>query len=535
MSDSDFFVASSWGRTEAFFSGYAFTEDSLIFGSLGALSYRESKGEFPAPMQDGCYATCYPDGDDFCIGTDALGAMPLFLYSKGKEWAVSNSFILLAEHLREHGVSLEIDRPALHAFTAGDERNLLALQTALKQIRLVPAGVAVRIRSGLITFDPPVSRSRGSYSENLKTGLERWAGRIEALRHDGRFSITVGVSGGLDTRSILGFVVGSRLGRADLSGLRFFSRVGEEALKGWENDLRVSRQIGERYGFETTDREDTCSSYIDPSECYREWLLRCVGHYSGVDPRIHETDYFSISLRGLGGEFLRPQYKGQTLDEIMDEQLSSYRLRFMRTGRITRNRITAMFSSEELKKLNYPTAAIAYYNQTKGRPHLGRVMRRSTILAPLSGKDFQSAVCALDASAIQRGQIFYDMIFNLEPGLLEIEYDKAGKDPRPACAEHVTEIANLVPKVPKIFIHEKPRSNVEEGSNPEQFFRKKLIDVACELPFPLALREFSVSRYRRLLDFLKMKESSPIILGPRRDTRPLNAAALLVELKRLTS
>lgn len=93
--------------------GYGITDDSLIFGTDGLSQYLAANGaDFP---EEGRFCGFLIDTGKVIIRTDRTGQECLYLYSNGDDWAVSNSFLLLATQVAKR-TELTFYPPAAHSF-----------------------------------------------------------------------------------------------------------------------------------------------------------------------------------------------------------------------------------------------------------------------------------------------------------------------------------------------------------------------------------------------------------------------------------
>ena len=286
-------------ETETRLYGYTFAGDHVVE------SEQELEGQEPA--KDGAYVYVRRDGEQIHITQDFVGSFGLYLFRKGRYFALSNSFLQLVEYLKPK-----------HKLTLNQEYTdyLLFVNLCSSALTETPAKEIISLdRSAVVTID--ISRKDlqirlVDYMENtvdptteegiaiLDAWQQKWISRIRnrAIMNG---SIRADLSGGFDSRMVLALLLSSGV---EMNGLHVFSNPN--GLHTHTEDLRIATQIAEHYGFTLNHPErlyETVPNQLSD-------ILR-TSYYAKIG--FHKQMYFicsrfvssSCTFSGKGGECLR--------------------------------------------------------------------------------------------------------------------------------------------------------------------------------------------------------------------------------------
>ena len=155
-----------------------------------------------------------------------------------------------------------------------------------------------------------------------------------------------------------------------------------------------------------------------------------------------------ISLGGGGGENHRPFY-GQFWKAPSDETFVASRARD-----ITLPSARAGFAAalqETIDHINEEAPAnldslACHYRHFRGRFHAGLVPQYTVLFQPLASKLLDGVVTWGDKSRFQSKQVLYDILYNLEPALLDFPFDNWKKRPSRSVRQHL--IKTSIPEYP---------------------------------------------------------------------------------------
>ena len=406
--------------------GVAFTRDSIVIGQEGLGAYQRSRGSLRAEdLLEGRFSVVLSDARGAIVGTDPLGQEVLYCYRSGTYWAVSNSFWGLCDFVKQAGKPLQVHVPALlQSFihhSVGDQ--LVSNNTPFSQIKVLPLGHCLRITPGgrdlLVEKWPARAREvsgRQMYADLLVDYARTWTARIRGLAEHFKGRITADLSGGRDSRVVLGLILASGI---PLDQVRFQSNVR------MKEDYAVAESIGALHGFAIRNRPAIASA-IDAGTAYGLWKLGNLGVYLPVYMPAHRTPPVSIHLHGAGGELLRQFYKSSA-----DDVLNTVRRYFEQPEHY------AMFKNEVMESLSGlgvhshdRSSMNQHYLNFRSRFHFGRNWFRSLsdpMVTPLVSSDLVAAAQMLPEDLRDAGQVLCDLLLLLSPDLAGLPFDQASK------------------------------------------------------------------------------------------------------------
>lgn len=438
MTDSVFLFSSVTGVPDRWFSGYCFAGRDFIADAQGARHYRETTGlEIPVG-EDGCYVTISQHGHNTVIGADFKGYKHLYYYSEGRVWAFSNSLMALVRHLRKEGVPLTVDYAQLRAW--GHPKPFTAqpasFETAVSEIRILPSFCYLEIREGRLG---PVTLERpepGQYHEALKHYLEVWLSRISGLVHHGGLSLIADLTGGRDSRALLGFCLAARERLGTTYAMKNLHLRADKKPR-LAKDLEVAQALARHYDLRLNQKTPKPPS-LDVRHAYQDWKALCLGIYTPVYFPYTPNSSRHIYFGGGGGESHRPFYP---LIEPK-EYLRSKQKGFAEKALVARWQQDVLETLDTLQQRNpadiHPL--ILHYREFRDRFHVGRTLQYYTMCAPLGSHWLMtcSDVCTRDH--LESNQILFDIMENLVPGLSEHPYDEIYKAPSPDNVARFTRI-----------------------------------------------------------------------------------------------
>ena len=125
--------------SKEYFFGVAFEGNDVIFHQ-GGLDKRRSHKETKFSPEEGSYVFCEMSENDFSIRTDPSGMCKLYVYERGGDWAVSDSFYELCVSIKNLNWPLNPNLAAIHSTRItgplGDQ--LLSFSTIFDEISLLP-------------------------------------------------------------------------------------------------------------------------------------------------------------------------------------------------------------------------------------------------------------------------------------------------------------------------------------------------------------------------------------------------------------
>lgn len=433
-------------------------DNDYIFGPEGAKEYRSATGKTILPGQDGCYISIQKNGSMYQVGTDYAGYKKIFYYNQNGIWAISNSIHDLALHLKEEGVELTLNYPQLISLKI---KPTIATQTScfktiFNEIKLLPSFLSLIIKNNKIEKTNNNKKRNGNYPVALKLFLDTWVSRFETLIRDERINISADLTGGVDSRAVFA-ILQKAIERSKSGKERVLIRSGTE--EHWEKDFLSASKISEHYGIELNQAQPPSKdSTFSTKESYQLWKLLCLGTYLPIYFPGKKPNAFNVHFNGGGGENHRPFYPECSPEEFLSDTIEpvtpyflfeNWKLDFLETTK------TLTTHRPDIHPL------ISHYREFRNRMHGGRAPQYRVVMSPLNSHLLENI------SGIQKimsgGQINFDIMENLLPGIMKFEYDSDEKSPTEENFNNLTiiELEKSQSKG-KVYIGDKPKEEESE-------------------------------------------------------------------------
>ncbi|WP_155399949.1 hypothetical protein [Moraxella bovoculi] len=214
------------------------------------------------------------------IYSDFTAQETLYLFQKGDDWAISNSFMLLAQTVGKK-YKLTFYPPASASFHLKNGihigEQLISHKTMIEEIKIVPITNKLSIDriSGKIqvinsNYQGILDKSRFFYNDLIVDVLERGAGAIQALL-DSKTPLNLSLSGGCDSRVVLGMITKT-------NGYKDYLMVNSHEFK--ENDFKSAKILTEHFELPLNQANNSATkNYLSSSDMIRMYMLSCGGTY----------------------------------------------------------------------------------------------------------------------------------------------------------------------------------------------------------------------------------------------------------------
>ena len=400
------------------FEGFCYAGSDYIAGQSGFNEYRARGLDVP-PGRDGCYTVFRRIGGVFEAGTDARGLRRLFLFRRGRMWALSSSLYGLVQHLRSSGVQVRPNRALLAPLSvrASLTTQSSTTQTFFEDVQLIPSFCVVRFPRGFPRVEAlPAPEPADDYTSTLRHYLTTWVSRFATLADQSRTDFTLDLSGGLDSRVVMAFALAS--GRLT-SDPHKFRVVSQERMP---EDFCAASRIADQHAIALNGPALPLRSSATVDTALRMWRENNLGVYLPVYLSTHTFDPFSIRGHGSGGGLLRGVHEGVS----MSSRLESIRPRL-------EDDVFEEWSStvtQDLERLAAMRPALStqnlHYREFRNRFHFGHAQHQRGTFSPLNSM-------LLDPLSVDLGSggrhTFYDAMDCLVPGLKNFPYDTPKKGP----------------------------------------------------------------------------------------------------------
>lgn len=417
----------------SFFLGYAFAGREFVFSS--EIANKEVGSGF-----DGAYTSCVVREGFARFGVDWNGAGRLFYYkpdTPGKFWAVSNSLILLAEKLHEKGVALTLDdqQLSLWGYIGAFVQQMSSSETIYKEIKLAPRWMDVVVtgradgRGGEIAIEPRAARLNTDldYKSALSDYISEAMNRILSLAKSGSV-LSFDLSGGLDSRTTFSFASALVRRNPDLAScIRVFS--SRSAIHSV--DYEIAEKIVRQRGISLSPDRGVDSKVLPSPTPFRDWELNRGGQYT-LATSIYRSrlDPGHVKISGAGGESYRPFWEKWSPDI---PGLLRNRKTFLEAPVLNKSRAAEKIQ-EEINALRefYPPSTpdlSIHYRDFRARFHTGVPATEKHMFHLLAGRKMEELASAAPQDYFDSRQVYFDIIANLDPDLLSVEFDSPQKAP----------------------------------------------------------------------------------------------------------
>lgn len=429
--------STQWRQLHNWFLGIGYDDHSIVIGDEGFRAYQAEHGTPDADaFEEGRYIAVLERDAYFSVLTDPMGQDALYYYSPDDlriggpavaRWAVSNSLLALARKARQFG-SLALYRPSVLGFQVSAGRaigaQLFSNNTPLRGARVLPLGCELRIsksdgsaslhrvRRGdwLMTGD-----GRG-YEELIADYVRKSVARCTALRASGQIEILCDVSGGHDSRAVMGMLARS----GGTAPIVYTSDANKP------QDYRIAKRLASHFGTELSVRAQVPVS-VNGHVAFDIWAHGSTGVYLPiVTPR---SKHEARRLRFHGGNFLSKEF-----GELPAEQKARSLGKWIKTGPRDRQAVMDEFLRSFAQidmDAAAPFAMQMHYVNFRGRFHYGRNWyshTRAPMVTPLISQLLAKAAFQLTPEAYNHSQISLDLLLALDNALGTIPFDSPEKD-----------------------------------------------------------------------------------------------------------
>jgi len=464
-----FLLSSDRPLPEHFFSGHCFVGPDLIIGAEGYKAFRAAHPDRRGPGlgEDGCYALLERHGSGWRLGTDYKGFCHLYYYARGADWAVSNSFTALLDHLRGRGISPTPNLAPLAAYRAAPDlvRTLMSYETPVREIRLLPSFYALDLGTeGARPVAAPVVLDQPGYGEALATFLRTWQARLAGMLSDPRLSFDAHVTGGLDSRTVFAMVQSAARGLGgDARPVCYISQTNR-AL-----DFSVASEIATAAGIELNPSipgRGAPGRRLSSAESVAKWRAKFLGGYSHIMFPIRGACTTRGVLAGVGGEAHRQVYN-ESFATLPIEGIADHVARKFRDPEHFADWKRSLDEADAILRTHpqaHPLAMVRSHREFRDRYHSGHNSFWNLSCLILASRLLEPCSNALKPEAFRAGQILYDIMANTLPEVLYLNFETPEKSPDGAVVARIPQLEwNCAPAPGQVYM--KPFS--EEGPPPD--------------------------------------------------------------------
>ena len=274
---------------------------------------------------NGAYIYTEVKNDEIIIKQDFIGAYGIYLYRKGSYFAISNSFIKLAEYLKDKE-TLTFNREYAEAFLFTGLCSFAYGETLINEIEVLPRNYKLIInkKNNSINYEI-INYQEHTVPLNSKEGLKtldkwynKWVNIIRSIKLKTN-NISFDLSGGFDTRVVSALWLTSNI---DFDNIKIRSNTAK--IHVLEEDYEIASEISKKFGFKLNN--DVSDFNFIPFEEI-DTILNIsfypkLGFHKELYFRYEYSDKTLYSFTGAGGETIRG-YPNETTEEYIEEILNS--------------------------------------------------------------------------------------------------------------------------------------------------------------------------------------------------------------------
>lgn len=435
------FIVSNYNPPlHGFFQGYCFVGADFVFGAEGAQRFYEATGEMIPGALDGCYVISRRKGDAYIFDIDFGGYKVLYYYHDGETWVVSNSFAQVVDFLRYRNLPVTPNYAHLAAIAGRGMASgqLFSLETTVVGIRVAP-----RTHSLIVTPNQILHERRthskigeGSYQTKLAEYLDTWVRRFETLMLSDKADFSADLTGGVDSRANFALVQGARrrLGNAGTQ-----PRLNCGSTPTHRSDLDIAEILTDHFGLALNDTRKFKDYKLSAHEGYMTFRDLSLGVYYPLYMPVNGPTPTRISISGGGGGIHRKIYENHLKSKDVNKFFQRYASYFDRPEYI------AEFIRDGEDFLSYSAEERADPLRTllrdgRVRYHTGRSPRYGVTFTPLHSVSADQAQLVAGYDRIEEGQFNYDVMYSLQPELVDIPFDKPEKSPTSSIRNRLSKV-----------------------------------------------------------------------------------------------
>jgi hypothetical protein len=454
-SDSTFLFSSKAEIPEHFFQGYFFQDSDYVVGEAGFDAFSRKRGINRLTREDGCYIRMEERNGRYRFSADYSGFKKIFYFWESGFWIVSNSLYRIVGCLRRNGYAVQPNLAQLAAaategtfYPSGRGSffgQLATFDTIVQGVRCAPVNSTLWIGSSGVRIEKDdLSVPEGDYRAHLTRFISTWVARLETLASDPTIQITCDLTGGLDSRAAFALLL-SGIGNSDLAAgkrLKVWSSPQPTARKDHAIAARICSQLGIPLNGPLKKKPKRLSG----GSSYTLWRDLCLGTYHPISFPYAAMSPRMIRLSGGGGENHRPFY-GQFPGAPSAENFVASRTRDISPSTARPDFQAALRQAVDTIMDGAPRhqdVLAAHYWHFRNRFHTGREPQYAVTLPVLASRLLDNCTAAAGATRFRNAQVHYDVLFNLNPELLAMAFDKRRKRPSRLVRRDLTSIDDAI-------------------------------------------------------------------------------------------
>ena len=275
----------------------------------------------------GVYVYVKVSSEEITIKQDAIGCYGLFLYSCDDYFALSNSFLMLVEHLKNK-FKLTLDRDYANVLLAINLASIGTSQTPFQEIKLLDNHSVVKIDKLNRTLKvDTIDYQEGFYCLDSEDGVKqldlwfkKWTTLFRRLQAHTN-NISVALSGGMDSR--ISFLLMLKSG-VDLNTIRIHSM--DDKLHTHAEDYAIATKIARHFGFKLNNvsLKNQCVKY-SINDIFNICFYNKIFAHKEMYYSFGRYEEKRFLVPGSGGEAVRDHWSFSATEFIKDIAKCAFR------------------------------------------------------------------------------------------------------------------------------------------------------------------------------------------------------------------
>lgn len=381
----EFFIISSekLNEVESKFYGFAINDDGVILEnpSLDTLD------------GNGCYIYIHKENDKISIYQDFSAAYGLFVYQNDRYFAISNSFFMLSDYLKDKFV-INLNSDYANALIPATPCSNFFKETLVEEIQILPHDYIIQIDINNASLEyTKIDYEEKTIPVDSKECLDildkwyyRWVNVFNYL-YENANNMQFSLSGGFDSRVLLTLLMSSDV---DLNNINILTFISEKP--SFKDDYAIASEMAKGFGFELNKDNHNIKKYYFKdlaTSINLSFYLR-----GGFAKQMYWKNFIygekNYHIRGLGGELLRNFYTDQSIDAYIVNQTFRAQDYSIESAKSTKRILERTFDEYSKRHENFKGNEILnmHYMYTRNRYYSGtqiteEYLTNNLVLSPL--------------------------------------------------------------------------------------------------------------------------------------------------------
>lgn len=262
----------------------------------------------------GSYISVKNINNEIFIDTDDFSSLYVFYYMSNEFFAISNSFYLLLENLKQLNKNLSINKNYVQQFLQSPLHSHSMYETMINEIKILPFGKNIEIKNNIVSIVDKniVLHSINLFSQQgltiLNNWINKWTNILKAILNS-EYNVTIDLSGGYDSRVIFALAYYTHI-NLNNDNILIYSKEGDNIgmKQHLMDDYDIAKKITNTLNITINKpfiNSNSKPNYYSSDEQYELLKYAFLGlHKSGFNC-VAKYNYPRFHFGGLNGEVIR--------------------------------------------------------------------------------------------------------------------------------------------------------------------------------------------------------------------------------------